>query len=99
MCACKRRLMDYAQANCNCRGSYKYPVPPQYTYFWPGMYAQRTMTEYISPWRFPGLQPLARGSQAASPEPKALDPLTTDRPNGSVRQVSDLLFLPQQTDR
>lgn len=44
--------------NCNCRGSYKFPVPPQYTYFWPGMYSQQTMTEYASPWRFPPLKPL-----------------------------------------
>ena len=23
--------------NCNCNGSYNYPVPPLYTYHWPGM--------------------------------------------------------------
>lgn len=99
MCACKQRLMDYAQANCNCRGSYKYPVPPQYTYFWPGMYAQRTMTEYISPWRFPPLQPLKRDAQAAVPEPQPLDPLTTDRPEGSIRQVSEVRILPPEIAR
>jgi hypothetical protein len=32
------------QFNCQCRGSYKYPVPPQYTYHWPGIYSQQTMT-------------------------------------------------------
>jgi len=42
--------------NCSCRGSYKFPVLPQYTYHWPGMYSQRTMTEYNSPFRFPPLQ-------------------------------------------
>ena len=41
--------------NCGCRGSYKFPVPPQYTYHWPGMYAQQCMTAYRSPWRFPSL--------------------------------------------
>lgn len=41
--------------NCACRGSYKYPVPPQYTYFWPGMYSQPAMTAYASPYRFPPL--------------------------------------------
>jgi hypothetical protein len=43
--------------NCQCRGSYKFPVPPQYTYHWPGMYAQQTMTEHNSPYRFPPLNP------------------------------------------
>lgn len=43
--------------NCQCRGSYKFPVPPQYTYHWPGMYSQQTMTEYNSPYRFPPLNP------------------------------------------
>jgi hypothetical protein len=43
--------------NCGCQGSYKFPVPPQYTYHWPGMYSQRLMTDYHSPWRFPPLKP------------------------------------------
>lgn len=43
----------YGSFNCGCRGSYKFPVPPQYTYHWPGMYSQQTMTEYASPFRFP----------------------------------------------
>lgn len=41
--------------NCACQGSYKYPVPPQSTYFWPGMYSQQAMTAYVSPYRFPPL--------------------------------------------
>ena len=41
--------------NCRCRGSYKFPVPPQYTYHWPGMYAQQCVGAYRSPWRFPSL--------------------------------------------
>lgn len=44
--------------NCGCQGSYKFPVPPQYTYFWPGsVYSQNLMTDYHSPWRFPPLKP------------------------------------------
>src|SRR5687768_4090793 len=40
--------------NCGCQGSYNYPVPPQYTYHWPGtVYKQVLMTDYHSPWRFP----------------------------------------------
>lgn len=43
--------------NCECNGSYKYPVPPLYTYHWRGMYSQELMTNYHSPWRFPPLKP------------------------------------------
>ena len=43
-------------ANCGCNGSYNYPVPPLYTYHWPGMYKQVRMTDYHSPWRFPPLK-------------------------------------------
>ncbi len=43
--------------NCGCNGSYKFPVPPLYTYHWPGLYSHRLMTDYHSPWRFPGLRP------------------------------------------
>jgi len=51
----RRRIVEAGYFNCACRGSYKFPVPPQYTYHWPGMYSQQTMTEYNSPWRFPPL--------------------------------------------
>ena len=43
--------------NCGCNGSYKFPVPPLYTYHWPGMYSAQLMTDYHSPWRFPPLKP------------------------------------------
>jgi len=43
--------------NCNCNGSYKFPVPPLYTYHWPGLYSLRRMTDYQSPWRFPAIKP------------------------------------------
>ena len=46
-----------AWANCRCNGSYKFPVPPLYTYHWPGMYSQQLMTNYQSPWRFPPITP------------------------------------------
>jgi len=56
---CYARMLDkWADAgnfNCSCRGSYKFPVPPQYTYHWPGMYSQQAMTQYNSPYRFPPL--------------------------------------------
>jgi len=68
---CYAKLLDkWAEVgyfNCRCRGSYKFPVPPQYTYHWPGMYAQRTMTEYNSPYRFPPL----KIPPTAEAEPKA----------------------------
>jgi hypothetical protein len=44
--------------SCACHGSYKYPVHSQYNYFWPGIYSQQTMTQYVSPWRYPDLNPV-----------------------------------------
>jgi hypothetical protein len=32
-------------------------VPPQDTYFWPGIFSQKTMTQYVSPLRNPPLNP------------------------------------------
>lgn len=43
-------------ANCGCNGSYNYPVPPLYTYHWPGMYKKVGMTDYHSPRRYPPLK-------------------------------------------
>ena len=56
---CQRKLWYQQNAvfNCGCKGSYKYPVPPLYTYHWPGMYSAQLMTDYVSPWRFPPLKP------------------------------------------
>jgi hypothetical protein len=51
------RRNQEAGFNCGCNGSYKYPVPPLYTYHWPGMYSAQLMTDYHSPWRFPPLKP------------------------------------------
>jgi hypothetical protein len=43
--------------NCGCNGSYKFPVPPLYTYHWPGMNSAQLMTDYHSPYRFPPIKP------------------------------------------
>jgi len=69
-------------ANCGCNGSYNYPVPPLYTYHWPGMYKQVRMTDYHSPWRFPPLkryedEPLPT---IPAPAPKAAASVKTLRP-------------------
>jgi len=72
---CGAYLASMAQFNCTCRGSYKFPVPPQYTYHWPGMYSQRTMTEYNSPWRFPPLEIPADEAQQLSDLPDDDSPL------------------------
>jgi hypothetical protein len=55
--------------NCSCNGSYNYPVPPLYTYHWPGMYKAQRMTDYHSPWRFPPLKPfMDEAAIPAAPE-------------------------------
>lgn len=57
---CKHRQTFEGQdpwASCGCNGSYKYPVPPLYTYHWRGMFAHDLMTNYHSPWRFPAIKP------------------------------------------
>jgi hypothetical protein len=53
---CVDKIAEIGYFNCQCRGSYKFPVPPLYTYHWPGMYSQKTITQYNSPYRFPPLQ-------------------------------------------
>lgn len=57
--------------NCSCNGSYKFPVPPLYTYHWPGMYSQELMTNYHSPWRFPPLRPYKDEPAPVENEPQA----------------------------
>lgn len=37
--------------NCRYHGSYNYPVPPQFTYFWPGIYKQKSIADYQSVYR------------------------------------------------
>lgn len=62
-CSCRaarQKHSKYAAAqacfNCACQGSYKFPVPPQSTYFWPGMYSQKTAVDYNMPYRYPMLE-------------------------------------------
>lgn len=50
----RANLSATACFNCRTNGSYKFPVPRQYTYFWPGIYSQKTMKEYVAP--FNGLK-------------------------------------------
>lgn len=68
--------------NCGCNGSYNYPVPPLYTYHWPGMYKAERMTDYHSPWRFPPIRPFAD-------EPVA--PATSEEVSGELQTISALL--------
>jgi hypothetical protein len=53
---CAAKVAEYGYFNCQCNGSYKFPVPPQYTYHWPGMYSQSSVLEYNSPHRYPPLK-------------------------------------------
>ena len=64
--------------SCSCQGSYKFPVPPLYTYHWPGMYSAQRMTDYHSPWRFPPLKSYAdepRGRMTKADNPVRLQPI------------------------
>ena len=47
----RENVANTANFNCQMSGSYKYPVPKQYTYFWPGIYSQKRMTDYVSPYQ------------------------------------------------
>jgi hypothetical protein len=67
--------------NCGCNGSYKFPVPPLYTYHWPGMWQHNLMTDYHSPWRFPPLKPYVDEAPVGS---MGTTPTTVHR----VRQAS-----------
>lgn len=52
LCLLRGRNSESMWSNCECNGSYKYPVPPLFTYHWPGLYSHQLMTDYHSPWRF-----------------------------------------------
>lgn len=84
---CRHRLAqkwaDVGYFNCQCRGSYKFPVPPQYTYHWPGMYSQQTMTEYSSPYRFPALRSPEKVFDRQADEPDTNE--TAGPPAGPTR--------------
>lgn len=82
--------------NCGCNGSYKFPVPPLYTYHWPGMNSHNLMTDYHSPWRFPPLKPYTDEPEMganASGRPallqvNAVSPLRQAKPVRGVEPVS-----------
>ncbi len=85
-CKALDKWASYGAFNCSCRGSYKFPVPPQYTYHWPGMYSQQTITEYASPYRFPPLKDPPVEKAEVQPDQDAGPPSReTLRP---IRQVS-----------
>lgn len=73
-------------SNCNCEGSYKFPVPPLYTYHWPGIYSQRLMTDYHSPWRFPPVVPYTEDPAEGAP-PQAVTPNTFRHVSWEVRPI------------
>ena len=82
---CRKRQCASAQEgwfNCGCNGSYKFPVPPLYTYMWPGLYSQQLVTDYHSPWRFPPLKPYTNEAPTGEPFETASSRRTT------IRQVS-----------
>jgi hypothetical protein len=64
--------------NCGCNGSYNYPVPPLYTYHWPGMYKAERMTDYHSPWRFPPLKPFPDEEVPGAPAAMTVEPLPSE---------------------
>ncbi|MCS7305812.1 MAG: hypothetical protein NZ602_11990 [Thermoguttaceae bacterium] len=86
------KLLDkwasYGQFNCECSGSYKYPVPPQYTYHWPGMYSQPTMTQYMSPYRFPPLKLPPKDEDILQPEEEPEENVSERITTRPIRPVS-----------
>jgi hypothetical protein len=71
--------------NCCCRGSYKFPVPPQYTYFWPGIYSQKTMTAGVSPWRYPPLLLMEDAGSANGELSKQQSPARSARASAAAK--------------
>lgn len=74
-----RHMSSIGGFNCACRGSYKFPVPPQYTYHWPGLYSQQAIVTYQSPYRYPLLKLpswMEKRGNGGLPEGEAFVPLT-----------------------
>jgi hypothetical protein len=92
---CRNRGPRYegmeAGFNCGCNGSYKFPVPPLYTYHWPGMWQHNLMTDYHSPWRFPPLKPYADELPPGS--------LGGSISTGRIQQASAMVEVPQAAPR
>jgi hypothetical protein len=87
---CADRVAEVGDFNCTCRGSYNYPVPPQYTYHWPGMYSQQTMTEYASPWRFPPLEDYRGTAAGIGVQDRRLVELPSPPPLGGSSNLEPL---------
>jgi len=86
-CACNQESWN----NCNCNGSYKFPVPPLYTYHWPGLYSAELMTDYHSPWRFPPLKPYTDELPSAGegpPQPLSMVVPTSHRQPASTKPTA-----------
>lgn len=86
-----------ASFNCGCRGSYKFPVPPRFTYHWPGMYSQQSMTGYWSPYRYPALKmppwmhrPDASGEGGWRPMPQSAALPAADSPSDAAPEPAPL---------
>jgi hypothetical protein len=88
--------------NCGCQGSYNHPVPPQYTYHWPGsVYKLGLMTDYHSPWRFPPIKPYTDEvlvPQAGSDSEATLQPVSAveelsppPQPTGRIEPMSSMM--------
>lgn len=84
--------------NCGCSGSYKFPVPPLYTYHWPGMYSAVRMTDYHSPWRFPPIKPYTEeptyqrvGASVGDEYVSVTGSTSAIAPTGKVESVSSRL--------
>lgn len=73
--------------NCGCNGSYNYPVPPLYTYHWPGMYKAQRVTDYHSPYRFPPLRPYTD---------ETLRPLLEETPAPGTMTMAPIIHLRSQ---
>ncbi|MDX1944979.1 MAG: hypothetical protein SFU86_06200 [Pirellulaceae bacterium] len=92
---------QYPGFHCGCNGSYKFPVPPLYTYHWPGMYSAQLMTDYHSPWRFPPLKPYSDELPlvemgAVENSSRATPVSTTPRVVGEIEPMSSRLLRQQR---
>ena len=72
---CRRHASGQACFHCDCQGSYKYPVPPQSTFFWPGMYSQKTSVDSTMPYRYPMLEEPRWDEPDAAQHPSAAKPV------------------------
>ena len=100
VCGCPKHVHKdalIAGFNCGCRGSYKFPVPPRFTYHWPGMYAQQTMTGYWSPYRYPSLKmppwmhrPDTSAAREWHPIPQSAAPQSAGSPSDAHPEPSPL---------